>query len=195
MSSINPESQSMAQDHKKNGHGSHKQENCVRVIEVVLRFTLFLTALAPVILLATSKQTVFFRLPFPPYGMSVSAKFTTMPALVYEISALSVACLYSIITGLLALFSFMKGANRSAKLTFTIFVMDLLLVGIVAAAAGAGGEAAYIGLRGNKAAKWPKICTVYDTFCLHVGFSCLISSFAAMTLISLIVLYVLSLSP
>ena len=82
MSSINPESQSMAQDHRKNGHGSHKQENYVRAIEVVLRFTLFLTALAPVILLATSKQTVFFRLPFPPYGMSVSAKFTTMPALV-----------------------------------------------------------------------------------------------------------------
>ena len=61
MSSINPESQSMAQDHKKNGHGSHKQENYVRVIEVVLRFILFLTALAPVILLATSKQTVFFQ--------------------------------------------------------------------------------------------------------------------------------------
>ncbi|KAL1803806.1 hypothetical protein ACET3Z_032453 [Daucus carota] len=127
--------------------------------------------------------------------MSVSAKFTTMPALVYEISALSVACLYSIITGLLSLFSFMKGAERSAKLTFTIFVMDLLLVGIVAPAAGAGGEAAYIGLRGNKAVKWPKICTFYDTFCLHVGFSCLISSFAAMTLISLIVLYVFTLSP
>lgn len=125
---------------------------------------------------------------------------------------------------LLSLLSFMKGAKRSAKLTFTIFVMDLvrfptslfqingvysifieiiffnkyvaqLLVGIVAAAAGTGGEAAYIGLRGNKAAKWPKICTVYDTFCLHVGFSCLISSFAAMTLISLIVLYVFTLLP
>ena len=74
MSSINPESRSMAQDHKKNGHGSYKQENYVRVIEVVLRFILFLTSLAPVILLATSKQTVFFRIPFPPYGMSVSAK-------------------------------------------------------------------------------------------------------------------------
>lgn len=194
MSSINPESQS-AHDHKMNGHGSNKLEKYVGVTEVVLRFILFLTTLAPVLLLATSKQTVFFRLPFPPYGLSASAKFTSLPALVYEISALSVACLYSIITGLLSIFAYMKGANRSSKLMFNIFVMDLLLVGIVAAAAGAGGEAAYIGLRGNKAAKWPKICTVYDTFCLHVGFSCLTSAFAAGTLISLIILYVFTLSP
>ncbi|KAL8158055.1 hypothetical protein AgCh_002678 [Apium graveolens] len=195
MSSINPESQSMSQDHKKNGYGSTELAKYAAVVEVVLRFTLFLTSLAPVLLLATSKQTVFFRLPFPPYGVSVSAKFTDMPALVYEISALSVACLYSIITGLLSIFAYIKGANRSAKLMFNIFVMDMLLFGIVAAAAGAGGEAAYIGLRGNKAAKWPKICTTFDTFCLHVGFSCLTSSFAAMTLIFLIILYVFTLSP
>lgn len=81
MSSINPESQS-AHDHKMNGHGSNKLEKYVGVTEVVLRFILFLTTLAPVLLLATSKQTVFFRLPFPPYGLSASAKFTSLPALV-----------------------------------------------------------------------------------------------------------------
>ncbi|KAK1387627.1 hypothetical protein POM88_015805 [Heracleum sosnowskyi] len=196
MSDINSESQSiMARDHKMNGHGSNKLAKYAGFIEVVLRFILFLTTLAPVLLLATSKQTVFFRLPFPPYGMSASAKFTSIPALVFEISALSAACLYSIITGLLSIYSYMMGINRSAKLMFSIFVMDLLLVGMVAAAGGAGGEAAYIGLRGNKSARWPKICTAYDTFCLHVGFSCLTSIFADTALIFLIILYVLTLSP
>ncbi|KAL8100329.1 hypothetical protein AgCh_032544 [Apium graveolens] len=112
------------------------------VIDLLLRVNLFVNTLAPVLLLATSKQTVFFTTsPSPPFGAaSLSAYFTDAPALIFAISGFSLACLYSIITALLSFLDLRKQAARSINLMFTIFVMDLLLFGIVAAVAGAAGD-------------------------------------------------------
>lgn len=69
-----------------------------------------------------------------------------------------------------------------------------LLLGIVASAAGAAGEVAYIGLRGNSNVGWNKMCNVYDSYCRHVGFSVLCSVFASIVLAFLIMVNIITLS-
>ncbi|KAL1832531.1 hypothetical protein ACET3Z_002182 [Daucus carota] len=164
MASINPEPTVRALEPAKSVPGVHTIIKYSGGIDLVLRVNLFVTTLAPLILITTSKQTVFFRTPYPPYGSSLSAKFTDAPALIFAVSALSLACLYSIITALISFLALRKQAARSTKLMFSICVMDLVLLGIVAAAAGAAGEVSYIGLRGNKGAKWQKICNYSDYY-------------------------------
>ncbi|XP_074343896.1 CASP-like protein 1 [Apium graveolens] len=197
MASINPESVIRELEHNKSWHGTHNIIKYSMVIDLLLRVNLFVNTLAPVLLLATSKQTVFFTTsPSPPFGAaSLSAYFTDAPALIFAISGFSLACLYSIITALLSFLDLRKQAARSINLMFTIFVMDLLLFGIVAAVAGAAGDVSYIGLKGNKHARWQKICNEYDTYCLHVGFAVLFIGSAAVTLLFLIILCIFTLLP
>lgn len=138
---------------------------------------------------------MFFKTTSPPYGASLSAKFTDVPSLIFAMSALSLACPYSIITALVSFLALRKQASRSTKLMFSLVVMDLLLFGIVAAVAGAAGDASYIGLKGNKHARWQKICNEYDTYCLLVGFAVLCTGSAAVTLLFLVILFIFTLSP
>lgn len=72
--------------------------------------------------------------------------------------------------------------------------MVQLLLGIVAAATGTAGGVAYIGLKGNSHVRWNKICNTYDTFCQHAAASILLSLFASILLVLLILLSVYSLS-
>ena len=74
-----------------------------------------------------------------------------------------------------------------------VHVMQLLL-GITAAATGAAGGVAYIGLKGNKHVQWNKICHVYSDFCKHIGGSVVASLFGSAVLALLILLSVRSLS-
>ncbi|MDG6100457.1 MARVEL-like domain-containing protein, partial [Alteromonas sp. ZYF713] len=84
--------------------------------DVVLRVLLFATALVAVIVMVTAKQTKLFPNPFAP-GMSIriDAKFNYSPAYIYFVAALSVATLYSIITGVLSVFALMGSGGVSTK--------------------------------------------------------------------------------
>ncbi|KAE9453221.1 hypothetical protein C3L33_14882, partial [Rhododendron williamsianum] len=102
-----------------------------RVVDVVLRLLLFAAALVAVVVMGTSKETRLVARILPRYVVFESAKFQDSPAFIYFVAALSVAGLYAIIT-------------------------TLLLLGIVAAATGAAGGVAYIGIKGNSHTGWPK---------------------------------------
>ncbi|KAI3756080.1 hypothetical protein L1987_55893 [Smallanthus sonchifolius] len=108
--------------------------------------------------------------------------------------ALSVASLYGIITGVLSALALMKPEGISTKLQFHFVMFDALLLGIVAAATGATGGVAYIGLKGNSHTRWNKICNTYGSFCFHFASSILFSLISSITLLLLVwfSLYVLS---
>ncbi|KAL3812800.1 hypothetical protein ACJIZ3_014068 [Penstemon smallii] len=162
--------------------------------DVVLRFLLFSLALVAVVVMVTGNQTETVRLPFPPFPLApVPAKFSHSPAFIYFVAALSLAALYGIITTLFSFYALLKPACCPKVLShFVIF--DVLLLGIVAAATGAGGAIAYLGLKGNSHVGWMKVCHVYDNFCKHVGSSIIISGLGSIVLVFLILLYVHSLS-
>ena len=60
------------------------------------------------------------------------------------------------------------------------------MLAIVASAAGTAGGIAYVGFRGNSHTRWTKICNIYDKFCQHSAGAILVSLFAAIVLILLI---------
>lgn len=161
--------------------------------EVVLRFLVFASALVAVVVMVTSKQTEKVPIPFTPLRASVPAKFNYLPALIYFVAALSVAGLYSIVTTLLSFYALLKPGCCPRVLSHFV-VFDVLLLGIVAAATGAAGAVAYIGLKGNSHVGWGKVCNVYDTFCKHVGASVFVSLFASIVLAFLVLLSIYSLS-
>ncbi|KAL1803811.1 hypothetical protein ACET3Z_032458 [Daucus carota] len=134
--------------------------------------------------LVTSKQTERIPVPFPPYGASVAAEFTDIPAFIYSSAVLSVTCFYSIITTILSFFALVKHSTPSTKLMSCVFSVDVLLLGILASATGASGEAAYLGLKGNSNVGWHKMCNVYDSYCRHIGFSVLTSIFSSMVILT-----------
>ncbi|XP_076952481.1 CASP-like protein 1 [Bidens hawaiensis] len=174
----------------KSGGRSFKKH---AVVDMLLRVFLFATAVASVVVMVTSEETK--QIPVAP-GIMISrtAKFSHSPAYVYHVAALSVAALYSLITGAISILAVMKSGGNSAKLKFYLVVFDALLLGIVAAATGASGGVGYIGLKGNSHSRYNKICDRYGSYCFHFAAAILLSLIGSITLLLLIWLsvYVLS---
>ncbi|KAI3756074.1 hypothetical protein L1987_55887 [Smallanthus sonchifolius] len=161
-------------------------------VATLLRVFLFETAVTGVIVMVTSKETK--QIPVAPgVVISKSAKFSYSPAYVYYVTSMSVAVLYSFITSVISVLALMKPGGNSAKLKFYFVILDLLLLGIVAAATEASGAVGYIGLKGNSHNRWNKICDRYVSYCLHIGASIFLSSIASVTLLLLVWLSVYAL--
>ncbi|XP_030443707.1 CASP-like protein 1D1 [Syzygium oleosum] len=159
------------------------------VVDVALRVLFFAATVTAVVVMVTSNQTKVV----PGLGgpAPVEAKFNNSPALVYFVVALSVACLYSIITALASISVILTPIfATSFKLFFLL--SDVVMLGIVVSATGTAGTVAYIGLKGNSHTNWGKVCNVYDKFCRHIGSATAVSLFAAVVLVFLIALSVLS---
>ncbi|KAI3690534.1 hypothetical protein L2E82_48611 [Cichorium intybus] len=142
------------------------------VVDLVLRVTLFATSFVAVVLVATSKQT---RMVWSAAGLvPVTVKFNVSPAYIYYVAALSVACLYGFITGVLsviALITKQKGSSREIVLLFV--VLDSLLLGIMASATGAAGAIAYLGFIGDTHRRRRNLCHSDSAACLGLGFRAL----------------------
>lgn len=81
-STVNPESptaETLAPELKRAIVINNSTTNLV-VVEVASRVLLFATTLTSVLVLVTGKQTKLIPIPLPPYGASVSAEFTDIPA-------------------------------------------------------------------------------------------------------------------
>ncbi|XP_010548920.1 PREDICTED: CASP-like protein 1D1 [Tarenaya hassleriana] len=160
--------------------------------QVGLRVILFAATLTSVVVMVTSKQTELVPVPGTRLRFPNPAKFTDSPALIYFVAALSVACFYSIVSTLASLSAISK-PSCSSILFLYLAILDVMMLGIVASATGAGGGVAYIGLKGNKHVRWGKICNIYDKFSRHVGGSIAVSLFASVVLVLLSVASVVSL--
>ncbi|KAF7151918.1 hypothetical protein RHSIM_Rhsim02G0013100 [Rhododendron simsii] len=147
-----------------------------RVADVVLRLLLFAAALVAVVVMVTSKETrPVAEIPIPPYVVFESAKFQDSPAFMAGLAS----CYH-------------KGCH-GRSVTKISCCMQLLL-GIVAAATGAAGGVAYVGIKGNSHTGWTKVCGVFGRFCAHVESAIAVSIFASILLANLVILSAHSLS-
>lgn len=164
----------------------------LQVVDVLLRVLLFVTALVAIIVIVTSKQTKLIPVA-PGLAIPLTAKFNQLPAFIYFVAALSVACLYSIVTGGLSVLALMKPGG-GLMLQFQFLIFDALVLGIVAAATGAAGGVGYIAFKGNSHARWSKVCDTYGSFCSRSAASIFLSLVSSITLLLLVWLsiYVLS---
>lgn len=157
-----------------------------------LRGLLFALTLIALLVMVFSKQTREDPFPGPFSGAPAEAKFDNYPAFIYFVVAFSVACLYSIITALASISVVLKPAFSASFLLFFV-VWDVVMLGLVASATGTAGGVAYIWLKGNSHERRDEFCNVYDKFCQHLETSFAVSILAALVLILLIILSILSL--
>ncbi|XP_076891529.1 CASP-like protein 1 [Bidens hawaiensis] len=179
-------------DTKESGAQPENTRSIAPVVDVGLRFLLFATALVALIIMVTSKQTKLIH--FGPLAISLVAKFNQSPAFVYLVAALSVACLYSAITGVISVLVLIKRGGSFTKLQFHFVIFDALLLGIMAAATGASGGVGYIGYKGNSHAGWFKFCDNFGSFCSRFAASISLSLISSITLLLLVWLSVYALS-
>lgn len=158
--------------------------------DALLRVVLLAASVVAVVVMVTSNQTKLIQVPLPgtpgPVLVPKSAKFHYSPAFIYFVAALSVAGLYSIITGLASL-SVVWKPSIPAKCLFFLILTDVLILGIVASATGTAGSVTYVGLKGNSHVNWNKICDTYGKFCRYVGSSVIVGLFASFVLVLLII--------
>ncbi|KAI3730413.1 hypothetical protein L1987_61583 [Smallanthus sonchifolius] len=185
------ESPALAPEYKSSA-GTGATKNHV-VVDVVLRVMLFATALVAIIVMVTSKQTKLIPVA-PGMALPIAAKFNQTPAFIYYVVALSVACFYSIITGLLSVLALVKPTGGPTKMMFHFAILDALLLGIMASATGAAGGVGYIGYKGNNHTGWNKICNIYGTFCAHIAGSLTVSLLPSIALLLLVWVSVFALS-
>ncbi|RWR76569.1 CASP-like protein 1D1 [Cinnamomum micranthum f. kanehirae] len=139
------------------------------LVDLPLRVLLFASTVVAIVLITTSKDTEIAVVSLAPSKFGPrAAKFTHSPALIYFLVAVSVACLYSILS-IFASFSSISKPAPPKTLLLVLAFFDALFVGIVSSALGAAAGVAYIGYKGNSHVGWNKICNVYDKFCRHIA--------------------------
>ncbi|KAL7597553.1 hypothetical protein Lser_V15G22583 [Lactuca serriola] len=175
------------QPEKQSAVLSQYKNNSHPVVDLALRLFLFITSLVAIIVMLISKQTKLIQVT-PGHAVLLTGKFSYIPSFIYLITALSVVCLYSIITGALSVLALMKPGGISTKLQFHFVMFDALLLGIMASATGAATGVAYTGIKGNSHTGWNKMCTTYDSFCFRAAASILLSLISSITILLLVLL-------
>ena len=160
--------------------------------DLALRLLLLVAAVAVLVLMLTGDQTVHFGIPFSSFSLTLSAKYNYSPAFVYLLVALAVAAVYSLLTAVVAALSVRK-PSPPAKLLFLLTLLDVIMLGVVASATGAGASVGYVGLKGNSHTGWMKICNIYGDFCRHVGVATIVSLVSSFILILLVIISTYSL--
>ncbi|KAJ4751693.1 CASP-like protein [Rhynchospora pubera] len=162
-------------------------------IDFLLRLLLLVAAVISLVVLVTSKESEVIAVLPQPFGAIIrDAKFNYSPAFIYLVVALGVASLYSIKTMIFSC-AVMSRPAPSAKILFGLIIFDILMAAIMASAVGTAGGIGYLGLKGNSHTNWVKFCDIYGKFCRHVAASIILSLFASIILVLLVVLSAYSL--
>ncbi|XP_047312615.1 CASP-like protein 1 [Impatiens glandulifera] len=163
--------------------------------DVILRVLLFASSVAAVVVIVTSNQTALVSAPVPPFPKLLqTAKFQNSPALIYFVTALSLAGLYSIISTIGTTIAILKPSSSTKLIIPHLVIFDVLLLGAVAAATGSAGAVGYIGWKGNSHTGWTQVCDPFTTFCKHIAVAISISLFASVILTILVLLSLYSIS-
>ncbi|XP_076952427.1 CASP-like protein 1 isoform X3 [Bidens hawaiensis] len=167
--------------------GADGVKNHGLVIDAVLRAVVLVAGVAAVIIMVTSKQSKLMALPFSPTTIvSLDANWNQSPAYIFYVAAFSVACLYSIITGISSVLTLKKTGGSSTKLKFHFAILDSLLLAILSSALGAELGVAWIGLKGNHYSFWKEICNAYGSFCHHLAATTIMAIISIVALLLLV---------
>ncbi|KAJ4950748.1 hypothetical protein NE237_027580 [Protea cynaroides] len=164
----------------ENGNGKHldaengkieRADSKLIIINLFLRIFSFALSLAAVAIMVSSKQTKLVKPPTLPVAVPLTSKYTDSPALIYFVVALSLSISYTFITSFTTFWVLKKRFSSKSLLKYylVLIVNDVVMIGLVGAAAGAGGCIGYLGLKGNSKVGWNKICNVYGKFCKQLS--------------------------
>ncbi|KAJ4980404.1 hypothetical protein NE237_031241 [Protea cynaroides] len=147
----------------------------LQTVDLFLRFSVFATSLAALLVMGISKETV----------LTETTELKFFPALIYFEVALCVAGFYAIITLIISFKA--SGKASPSKFLLCIFaVFDALMIVIVGSATGASAAFGYVGLNGNAEMGWMKMCDVYNEFCRHIAAATAVSLADCIILVMLV---------
>ncbi|MQM03449.1 hypothetical protein Taro_036226 [Colocasia esculenta] len=158
----------------------------VGVLNYVLRFAALALALVAAIVFGVAKETVTGT---DDNGdvVQVTLKAIKVSAVKYFVAANVIAAAYSTASLVLSIVS--RGASSSLALILTL--LDVVMVALLFSANGAGSAIAVIARKGEGDI-WTKICDVAGKFCDSITASIVLSMFAALAYVVLVVFGVLT---
>ncbi|KAK9117651.1 hypothetical protein Sjap_016598 [Stephania japonica] len=137
-------------------------------------------ALIAIGLMTTGKQAVELL------GFQLVAKYSYSPILRYFVIISTIACGLSALSLGCFLYS-VRSINPGRKNYFTIFVIDLVVVGLALTGSSAATAMGYVGRYGDSHAGWMPICGTFGRFCDRMTVSVAFSFFAAVVYMGLAV--------
>ncbi|XP_073105996.1 CASP-like protein 1E1 [Elaeis guineensis] len=121
------------------------------------------------------------------YPGSIKSRYSS--AFVYLIVVNVIVLIYSIISLALALLN--RGGSR--RIAMHLSIADLVMVVLLFSSTGAAAAISVVADKGLPRYAWPKFCYVLHTFCGHIKASIVLSMFASLAYLLLVVLWIIDL--
>lgn len=97
----------------------------------------------------------------------------------------SIVCGYLVLSLVLSIFHIVR--STAVKTRILLIVLDMVMMGVLTAAASAAASIVYIAHYGNTQANWFPICQQYNSFCERISGS-LIGSYIAVAVFVIIII-------
>ncbi|PUZ49589.1 hypothetical protein GQ55_7G337900 [Panicum hallii var. hallii] len=155
---------------------------CVALIDFVLRIAAFGPTLAAAIATATSDETLSVFTQF----FQFRARFDDFPALLFFMVANAIAAGYLVLS--LPFSAAIVLRPQAIGLRHLLLVCDLIMVGMLTAAAAAAAAIVDLAHSGNVRANWVPICMQFHGFCQRTSGSVVASFLAVLVFVFLVIL-------
>ncbi|KAI9182563.1 hypothetical protein LWI28_026638 [Acer negundo] len=168
----------------------------MRSSDTMLRILGLLVTLVAAVLVGVDKETEVLSVTvintLPPLHVPVTAKWQYLSALVYFMVSNTIACLYAAASLAYSItFLARKFENNTAILVRTI--LDLIILGLLSSATGAGTAVGVLGLEGNSHVLWKKVCNLFSGFCREFAAALVLSLLGSLVFLLLVVVAVFNL--
>ncbi|KAL5100198.1 hypothetical protein RYX36_004525 [Vicia faba] len=151
------------------------------IMDFILRIIAGVATLASAIAMATTDE----RLPFATAFIQFRAEYDDLPSFVFFVMGNSVVCGYLVLSLILSIFHIVR--STAVKTRILLIVLDMVMMGVLTAAASAAASIVYIAHYGNTQANWFPICQQYNSFCERISGS-LIGSYIAVAMFVIIII-------
>ncbi|XP_058772499.1 casparian strip membrane protein 1 [Vicia villosa] len=165
----------------KNASKSKGVKRGLSIMDFILRIVAGVATLASAVAMATTNE----RLPFATAFIQFRAEYDDLPSFVFFVMGNSVVCGYLVLSLILSIFHIVR--STAVKTRILLIVLDMVMMGILTAAASAAASIVYIAHYGNTQANWFPICQQYNSFCERISGS-LIGSYIAVALFVIIII-------
>uniref|UniRef100_A0A1D1ZIM7 CASP-like protein n=1 Tax=Anthurium amnicola TaxID=1678845 RepID=A0A1D1ZIM7_9ARAE len=157
----------------------------VAVLGYILRFAAVVLALVAAIVMGAAKQTA--ELPISEDLVQIlTVKAITVSAFKFFVAANAIACAYGLASLALSILS--RGASRNLALVLTL--LDLVMVALLFSGNGAASAIGVVA-RNGEGNVWPNLCNIVGKACGRITASIVLSTFAALAYLLLVLFSVL----
>ncbi|KAK3193989.1 hypothetical protein Dsin_025299 [Dipteronia sinensis] len=172
---------------------SSTSKRVMRCSDMMLRILGLLVTLVAAVLVGVDKETKVLSVTviktLPPLHVPVTAKWQYLSALVYFVVSNTIACSYAAAS--LAYSIKFLARNNTAILVRTI--LDLIILGLLSSATGAGIAVGVLGREGNSHVMWNKVCNLFGGFCREFEAALVLSLVGSLVFLLLVVVAVFNL--